>query len=154
MFFCRQFQIQNPTTQRYRTGFDTARLWSLCRKTKWTSHNVSFFHSNLNFNLNFNGFFRFLSPPYSDGETLTHLLKASLGTGILSMPIAFMYSGIIMGIIATIITALICTHCSYVLVSGFCFGGIYNGKISDMSVIIQQVRKLSRLIYTLKKKRN
>ncbi|XP_030385623.1 proton-coupled amino acid transporter-like protein pathetic isoform X2 [Scaptodrosophila lebanonensis] len=54
--------------------------------------------------------------PTTDNETLTHLLKASLGTGILSMPIAFMYSGIIMGIFATIFTAFICTHCSYVLV--------------------------------------
>lgn len=54
--------------------------------------------------------------PTTDNETLTHLLKASLGTGILSMPIAFMYSGIVMGIFATIFTAFICTHCSYVLV--------------------------------------
>ncbi|XP_019894234.1 proton-coupled amino acid transporter-like protein pathetic [Musca domestica] len=54
--------------------------------------------------------------PTTDSETLTHLLKASLGTGILSMPIAFMYSGIIMGIFATIITAFICTHCTYILV--------------------------------------
>uniref|UniRef100_T1H5F0 Amino acid transporter transmembrane domain-containing protein n=1 Tax=Megaselia scalaris TaxID=36166 RepID=T1H5F0_MEGSC len=36
-------------------------------------------------------------------ETLTHLLKASLGTGILSMP--FLINGIIM----TIFTAFICT---------------------------------------------
>ncbi|KAL7732235.1 hypothetical protein ACLKA6_018474 [Drosophila palustris] len=54
--------------------------------------------------------------PTTDRETLTHLLKASLGTGILGMPIAFMYSGLVMGIIATILTAFICTHCSYVLV--------------------------------------
>ncbi|XP_061396474.1 proton-coupled amino acid transporter-like protein pathetic [Musca vetustissima] len=52
----------------------------------------------------------------TDRETLTHLLTASLGTGILSMPIAFMYSGIVMGIFATIITAFVCTHCSYILV--------------------------------------
>lgn len=49
-------------------------------------------------------------------ETLTHLLKASLGTGILAMPVAFMYSGIIVGIFATLFTAFICTHCSYILV--------------------------------------
>ncbi|XP_034103693.1 proton-coupled amino acid transporter-like protein pathetic isoform X1 [Drosophila albomicans] len=54
--------------------------------------------------------------PTTDRETLTHLLKASLGTGILGMPIAFMYSGLVMGIISTIITAIVCTHCSYVLV--------------------------------------
>ncbi|XP_052846792.1 proton-coupled amino acid transporter-like protein pathetic isoform X1 [Drosophila gunungcola] len=54
--------------------------------------------------------------PTTDGETLTHLLKASLGTGILGMPVAFMYSGIVMGIFATIFTAFICTHCSYILV--------------------------------------
>ncbi|XP_058457178.1 proton-coupled amino acid transporter-like protein pathetic isoform X2 [Malaya genurostris] len=59
---------------------------------------------------------RTLEHPTTDGETLTHLLKASLGTGILAMPIAFSYAGLVGGIIATILTALICTHCAYVLV--------------------------------------
>lgn len=45
-----------------------------------------------------------------------HLLKASLGTGILAMPLAFSYTGFVIGIFATILTALICTHCAYVLV--------------------------------------
>ncbi|KAG4077274.1 hypothetical protein HA402_009903 [Bradysia odoriphaga] len=54
--------------------------------------------------------------PTTDVETLTHLLKASLGTGILAMPVAFMYSGIVVGIFATVFTAFICTHCSYILV--------------------------------------
>lgn len=54
--------------------------------------------------------------PTTDGETLTHLLKASLGTGILAMPVAFKHSGIVLGIFVTIFTAFICTHCSYVLV--------------------------------------
>ncbi|KAJ6643909.1 Proton-coupled amino acid transporter-like protein pathetic, partial [Pseudolycoriella hygida] len=54
--------------------------------------------------------------PTTDCETLTHLLKASLGTGILAMPIAFSYSGFVVGIFATIFTAFICTHCSYILV--------------------------------------
>lgn len=53
----------------------------------------------------------------SDNETLTHLLKASLGTGILSMPLAFKCSGLVFGIFATILTAFVCTHCSYILVS-------------------------------------
>lgn len=32
------------------------------------------------------------------------------------MPVAFMYSGIVLGIFVTIFTAFICTHCSYILV--------------------------------------
>lgn len=52
-----------------------------------------------------------------DGETLTHLLKASLGTGILSMPFAFKASGLVLGIFSTILTAIVCTHCAYILVS-------------------------------------
>jgi solute carrier family 36 (proton-coupled amino acid transporter) len=51
-----------------------------------------------------------------DMDTLTHLLKASLGTGILAMPMAFSYAGLVTGIFATVLTALICTHCAYVLV--------------------------------------
>lgn len=50
-------------------------------------------------------------------ETLTHLLKASLGTGILAMPFAFKRAGLYGGIFATILTAFVCTHCSYILVS-------------------------------------
>ncbi|XP_058126355.1 proton-coupled amino acid transporter-like protein pathetic [Anopheles ziemanni] len=57
-----------------------------------------------------------LEHPTTDGETLTHLLKASLGTGILAMPVAFSYAGLAGGIFATVLTAFICTHCAYVLV--------------------------------------
>lgn len=53
----------------------------------------------------------------SDGETLTHLLKASLGTGILAMPQAFMCAGLITGIFATVFVSAVCTFCSYLLVS-------------------------------------
>lgn len=59
---------------------------------------------------------RDLPNPTTDCDTLTHLLKASLGTGILAMPIAFMYSGLLLGIFATILVAVVCTHCAYVLV--------------------------------------
>lgn len=54
--------------------------------------------------------------PTSDMDTLTHLLKASLGTGILAMPMAFSFAGLVTGIFATIATAIVCTHCAYVLV--------------------------------------
>ncbi|KRT85733.1 Amino acid transporter [Oryctes borbonicus] len=60
---------------------------------------------------------RILDHPVSDCDTLTHLLKASLGTGILAMPAAFNGAGLVLGIFATILVAIICTHCSYILVS-------------------------------------
>ncbi|KAK9499308.1 hypothetical protein O3M35_002361 [Rhynocoris fuscipes] len=54
--------------------------------------------------------------PTTDCDTLTHLLKAALGTGILAMPFAFMNAGLSFGIFLTILVATVCTHCAYVLV--------------------------------------
>ncbi|XP_043465189.1 proton-coupled amino acid transporter-like protein pathetic [Leptopilina heterotoma] len=52
----------------------------------------------------------------TDCDTLMHLLKACLGSGILSMPDAFKNAGYLMGFISTFLVAFICTHCSYILV--------------------------------------
>lgn len=71
-------------------------LYRICRTNKWITI-ISIFYSN--------------------GETLTHLLKASLGTGILAMPQAFQCSGLITGIFATVFVSFVCTFCSYSLVS-------------------------------------
>ncbi|KOX68585.1 Proton-coupled amino acid transporter 1 [Melipona quadrifasciata] len=54
--------------------------------------------------------------PTSNAETLIHLLKGSLGTGILAMPNAFCNSGLVTGVIATVIIGLLCTYCLHVLV--------------------------------------
>ncbi|CAH0578119.1 unnamed protein product [Chrysodeixis includens] len=59
---------------------------------------------------------RKLDSPTSNMDTLTHLLKASLGTGILAMPKAFMRAGLVNGILFTILVAIVCTHCAYVLI--------------------------------------
>ncbi|XP_022124023.2 proton-coupled amino acid transporter-like protein pathetic [Pieris rapae] len=59
---------------------------------------------------------RQLENPTSPTDTLAHLLKASLGTGILAMPKAFSASGLIAGIFFTILVAVVCTHCAYVLI--------------------------------------
>lgn len=50
-------------------------------------------------------------------ETLVHLLKGSLGTGILAMPNAFCNSGLLVGVIATIIIGVLCTYCLHVLIN-------------------------------------
>lgn len=49
-------------------------------------------------------------------ETLIHLLKGSLGTGILAMPLAFRHAGLYFGLIATFVIGFICTYCIHVLV--------------------------------------
>lgn len=54
--------------------------------------------------------------PTSNFETLVHLLKGSLGTGILAMPNAFYNSGLLVGVIATIIIGILCTYCLHILV--------------------------------------
>lgn len=47
---------------------------------------------------------------------MAHLLKSSLGTGILAMPMAFKNSGLLVGAIGTLVVGFICTHCVRILV--------------------------------------
>ncbi|CAK9812255.1 Proton-coupled amino acid transporter-like protein CG1139 [Anthophora quadrimaculata] len=60
---------------------------------------------------------RVVAHPTTSIETLLHLLKGSLGTGILAMPKAFHHSGYGIGVVATIIIGLFCTYCIRILVS-------------------------------------
>lgn len=48
---------------------------------------------------------------------LLHLLKSSLGTGILAMANAFNNAGLLFGTVMTLIVAALCTHCVWILVS-------------------------------------
>ncbi|XP_068619514.1 proton-coupled amino acid transporter-like protein CG1139 [Battus philenor] len=59
---------------------------------------------------------RQLEKPTNDLETLVHLLKCSLGTGILAMPQAFARAGLVTGIVATVLVGILVTHCLHVLV--------------------------------------
>lgn len=59
---------------------------------------------------------RLVDHPTTNLETLLHLLKGSLGTGILAMPMAFKHSGYIVGIIGTAVIGIICTYCIHILV--------------------------------------
>ncbi|XP_078044810.1 proton-coupled amino acid transporter-like protein acs [Augochlora pura] len=60
---------------------------------------------------------RVVQHPTTSWETLLHLLKGSLGTGILAMPKAFHHSGYAVGLVATIIIGLLCTYCIRILVT-------------------------------------
>nr|XP_022900893.1 proton-coupled amino acid transporter-like protein pathetic [Onthophagus taurus] len=55
--------------------------------------------------------------PTATSGALIHLLKSSLGTGILAMPNAFKNGGLIFGFVGTIIVGILCTHCVQLLVS-------------------------------------
>ncbi|XP_067012180.2 proton-coupled amino acid transporter-like protein CG1139 isoform X2 [Anabrus simplex] len=52
----------------------------------------------------------------SDGGALAHILKSSLGSGILAMPHAFKNGGLVFGLVATLIVGYICTHTVHILV--------------------------------------
>ncbi|XP_029171872.1 proton-coupled amino acid transporter-like protein CG1139 isoform X2 [Nylanderia fulva] len=59
---------------------------------------------------------RIVPNPTTNLETLVHLLKGSLGTGILAMPNAFGNSGYLVGIVATVIIGVLCTYCLHILI--------------------------------------
>lgn len=59
---------------------------------------------------------RNVTHPTTNMETLLHLLKGSLGTGILAMPNAFYHSGYVLGITGTLFIGFICTYCIHQLV--------------------------------------
>ncbi|XP_011312100.1 proton-coupled amino acid transporter 2 isoform X2 [Fopius arisanus] len=59
---------------------------------------------------------RKLAHPTSDLDTLIHLLKGSLGSGILAMPLAFKNAGLFFGLFATFFIGAVCTYCVHILV--------------------------------------
>ncbi|KAG6450758.1 hypothetical protein O3G_MSEX006744 [Manduca sexta] len=59
---------------------------------------------------------RNIKNPNTDIRSLANLLKSSLGTGILAIPLAFASSGWALGIVGTIITAFVCGHCVHIFV--------------------------------------
>lgn len=59
---------------------------------------------------------RTLEHPTSNFDTLVHLLKGNIGTGILAMPDAFKNAGLYVGLFGTLIMGAICTHCMHMLI--------------------------------------
>lgn len=69
-----------------------------------TNFHISFIKNN-----DFNIFLR-------NFETVIHLLKCSLGTGILAMPQAFYNAGYLNGFISTVLIGMLCTYGVHILV--------------------------------------
>ena len=51
----------------------------------------------------------------SNTDTIIHMLKGNLGTGILAMPDAIKNSGLLVGNLGLIVMAFICVHCMHLL---------------------------------------
>lgn len=51
----------------------------------------------------------------SNLETLMHMIKANIGTGVLAMPLAFKNGGLILSSVSLWIMAIICVHCMHIL---------------------------------------
>lgn len=56
-----------------------------------------------------------LDHPTTYLESLMHLLKGNVGSGVFAMGDAFKNSGIVLGTILTLYLGLICVHCQHVL---------------------------------------
>lgn len=52
----------------------------------------------------------------SNTDTIFHMLKGNVGTGILAMPDAIKNSGLVVGSIGLILMSIICIHCMHLLV--------------------------------------
>ncbi|XP_055598119.1 proton-coupled amino acid transporter-like protein CG1139 [Uranotaenia lowii] len=59
---------------------------------------------------------RHVEHPTTNNETLIHLLKGSLGTGILAMPNAFHHAGWLVGSVGTFLIGILCTYCIHLLI--------------------------------------
>lgn len=59
---------------------------------------------------------RKLEHPTSNFDTMVHLLKGNIGTGILAMPDAFRNAGWVVGLFGTLFMGAVCTHCMHMLV--------------------------------------
>ena len=55
----------------------------------------------------------------SNIETLMHIIKANIGTGVLAMPLAFKHAGMVFGSIWLWIMAVICVHCMHILLDTY-----------------------------------
>lgn len=53
----------------------------------------------------------------TDAQTMMHILKANIGTGVLAMPNAFKNVGLWLGFILIPVIATICIHCMHILIA-------------------------------------
>ena len=50
-------------------------------------------------------------------ETMMHIVKANIGTGVLAMPLAFKHAGLVLSSLSLWLMAAICVHCMHILIA-------------------------------------
>ncbi|XP_026741977.1 proton-coupled amino acid transporter-like protein CG1139 [Trichoplusia ni] len=75
---------------------------------------------------------RVVEHPTTNMETFLHLMKGSLGTGILAMPHAFSNAGYVVGSIGTVVIGVLCTYCIHILIDA-CYVLCKRRKVPSMS---------------------
>lgn len=100
-------------------------LWTICSSESPTSANVTSFLCLLHLshqlditclNIQLKSLICFLIWN-RNSETVVHLLKCALGSGIFAMPNAFKHSGYVVGFFGTIFLGSIATYCVHMLVN-------------------------------------
>ncbi|CAH0560284.1 unnamed protein product [Brassicogethes aeneus] len=84
---------------------------------------------------------------------LVHLLKCSLGTGILAIPRAFKASGLAVGVVGTVFIGILCTYTIHILLMDYLYPELieysdrwYMVIIMVLLIIFCQVRELKHMV--------
>lgn len=131
----RNGQVDNPCFESY-DGFNISQILSTVKEERRdTAHDIVMMSMNGHLEDDYEPYDnRQVDHPTTNMETLLHLLKGSLGTGILAMPHAFAQAGYVLGTICTILIGLLCTYCIHMLI--------------DSCYVLCRRKKLPSMTYT------
>ncbi|CAB3374931.1 Hypothetical predicted protein [Cloeon dipterum] len=108
----------SPSSAELGSAVINVHLVSVSSKVPLDAGNQQLVQSELGPNSNYDPYqHRAVRHPTNNTETMLHLLKGSLGTGILAMPNAFKNAGWIIGLFGTLFIGIICTYCIHMLVT-------------------------------------